>query len=327
MKLSLDRTLSTEPLTEAERQELAAIIPDADGDTPLAAQLTLDTKRRISLQGRKLPHPEQTRIIAVANQKGGVGKTTTAVNLAAALAVGGLRVLLIDVDPQGNASTALGLTHHSGTPSVYEALIQEVPLGAVLQNCAEVPGLSGVPSTIDLAGSEIELVGVVSRETRLRSAIERHLRESAERGEPRYDYVLIDCAPSLGLLTLNAFTAAHEVLLPIQCEYYALEGLGQLINAVALMRQYLNPGLEVSTILLTMYDCRTNLARQVAEQVQEHFPNLVLRTRIPRSVRIAEAPSYGQTAITYDPSSSGALAYQEAARELTARVVENRVAA
>jgi len=314
--------------SEAERSAVAAAIPAADeADTPLAAQLTIDTRRRISLKGVRFERPAQTRVVAVANQKGGVGKTTTAVNLAAALAVGGLRVLLIDIDPQGNASTALGLDHHSGTPSIYEVLGDEAPLTDVVQPCAEVPGLYGVPSTIDLAGAEIELVGVVSRETRLRSAIDNYLQELAQAGEPSFDYVLVDCAPSLGVLTVNAFAAANEVLLPIQCEYYALEGLGLLLKTVGLMKQHLNPELEVSTILLTMYDGRTNLARQVVDEVQNHFPNQVLRTRIPRSVRIAEAPSYGQTVITYDPSSSGALAYQEAAREFAARAAENRVAA
>jgi len=315
--------------SEAERLEVAAAIPAADdGDTPLAAQLTLDTKRRISLQGRRFDKPAQPRIMAVANQKGGVGKTTTAVNLAAALATGGLRVLLIDIDPQGNASTALGLAHHSGTPSIYETLIGEASLSEVVQPCREVAGLYGVPSTIDLAGSEIELVGLAGRETRLLTAIADYFQELAERGEPAFDYVLIDCAPSLGLLTVNAFAAANEVLLPIQCEYYALEGLGQLLKTVGLMQQHLNPTLEVSTIVLTMYDGRTNLARQVVDEVQTHFPNQVLRTRIPRSVRIAEAPSYGQSVITYDPSSTGALAYQEAARELSARrVAQVQVAA
>ncbi|MDR2703915.1 MAG: ParA family protein [Cellulomonadaceae bacterium] len=281
----------------------------------------MDCRRRISLQGRQFDKPSQTRIMAIANQKGGVGKTTTAVNLAAALATGGLRVLVIDIDPQGNASTALGLEHHVGTDSIYEALIDELPMSAVVQPCASVPGLFGVPSTIDLAGAEIELVSVVSRETRLRRAIDKYLTELSATKQPGYDYILIDCAPSLGLLTVNAFAAANEVFLPIQCEYYALEGLGQLMRAVDLMRQHLNPVLAISTILLTMYDGRTNLARQVADEVQEHFTDQVLKTRIPRSVRIAEAPSYGQTVISYDPTSTGALAYLEAARELSARAV------
>jgi chromosome partitioning protein len=308
-------------LSEAEREALAEAIPEAGYDTPLAAQLSMDCRRRISLQGRQFDKPSQTRIMAIANQKGGVGKTTTAVNLAAALATGGLRVLVIDIDPQGNASTALGLEHHVGTDSIYEALIDELPMSAVVQPCASVPGLFGVPSTIDLAGAEIELVSVVSRETRLRRAIDKYLTELSATKQPGYDYILIDCAPSLGLLTVNAFAAANEVFLPIQCEYYALEGLGQLMRAVDLMRQHLNPVLAISTILLTMYDGRTNLARQVADEVQEHFTDQVLKTRIPRSVRIAEAPSYGQTVISYDPTSTGALAYLEAARELSARAV------
>ncbi|WP_241237085.1 ParA family protein [Georgenia faecalis] len=294
-------------------------IPETDETTPLAAQLAEDARRRIGLQGRKFPAPPHTRVLTVANQKGGVGKTTTAVNMAAALATGGLRVLVIDNDPQGNASTALGIDHPSGTPSVYDVLINDVPLADVVQPCESVPGLIGAPATIDLSGAEIELVSMVARENRLLKAIRAYLAHREEAGEPRLDYIFIDCPPSLGLLTVNAFVAAQEVFIPIQCEYYALEGLSQLLRNIELIRGHLNPDLHVSTILLTMFDKRTNLAHQVSAEVREHFPVQTLETWIPRSVRISEAPSYGQTVLTYDPTSSGALAYRAAAKEMAER--------
>nr|WP_281276196.1 AAA family ATPase [Xylanimonas allomyrinae] len=297
-------------------------IPEADEDTPLAAQLAVDARRRIDLEGRRFPRPAQTRILTVANQKGGVGKTTTTVNLAAGLAHAGLNVLVIDNDPQGNASTALGIEHRAGTQSIYEVLVEDAPLASAIQECPDIPGLWAVPATIDLSGAEIELVSLVSRETRLRRALDRYLAERAESGEAPIDYVLVDCPPSLGLLTVNAFVVAREVLIPIQCEYYALEGLSQLLKTIELIRAHLNPELSVSTILLTMYDGRTNLAQQVADEVRTHFPEQTLKTTVPRSVRISEAPSHGQTVMTYDPSSTGALAYLEAARELAERAVE-----
>nr|WP_281965019.1 AAA family ATPase [Serinicoccus marinus] len=259
------------------------------------------------------PRPWQgTRVITVSNQKGGVGKTTTAVNLAAAMATSGLRVLVIDMDPQGNASTALSIPHTSGTAGIYDVLIDGIPLADVVQDCPQVPGLSCAPATIDLAGAEIELVPLVARENRLRRALTTYLEDQAE----VVDLVVIDCPPSLGLLTVNAFVAAREVLIPIQCEYYALEGLSQLLKNVELIQQHLNSDLEVSTILLTMFDGRTRLAADVAEQVREHFGERVLRTAIPRSVRISEAPSHGETVITYDPTSTGALSYADAAAEM-----------
>jgi chromosome partitioning protein len=253
--------------------------------------------------------------MVVANQKGGVGKTTTAVNLAAALAQQGLRVLVIDLDPQGNASTALSVDHHRGTPSTYDMLVDGVAMTDVLQESPEIPGLFVVPSTIDLAGAEIELVSMVAREGRLRKAIHAHPWVFGT-DEDRLDYVLIDCPPSLGLLTLNALVAGDEMLIPIQAEYYALEGLGQLLETVEMVKAHLNPDLSVSTILLTMYDARTRLSAGVADEVRTHFADQVLRTAIPRSVRISEAPSYGQTVMTYDPGSPGALSYLEAAREV-----------
>jgi chromosome partitioning protein len=295
--------------------------PDSTEDTPIAAAAA-SAVRVLSGQAGTLPRPAVTRVLTVANQKGGVGKTTTTVNLAAALALHGLRTLVIDLDPQGNASTALGLPHHAGTPSVYEVLVDGASLAEVVQPVDGFPDLHGVPATIDLAGAEIELVSLVARETRLHRALGAYLA-SEERAARRFDYVLVDCPPSLGLLTVNALVAAREVLIPIQAEYYALEGLGQLLRSIELVRAHLNPELAVSTILLTMYDARTRLAAQVADEVRTHFPELVLATSIPRSVRVSEAPSYGQTVMTYDPGSTGALSYLEAAREL-ARAGEHR---
>jgi chromosome partitioning protein len=258
------------------------------------------------------PRPASCRVITIANQKGGVGKTTSAVNLAACLALHGVRVLVVDLDPQGNASTALDVDHRSGTPSVYNVLVEDQPLASIVQPVAEIPGLHCAPATIDLAGAEIELVPLVAREARLGRGL-------ANYDSSQLDYILIDCPPSLGLLTVNALVAATEVLIPIQCEYYALEGLEQLLRTVDLVRGHLNPALAISTILLTMYDGRTRLASQVADEVRDHFGEIVLGTVIPRSVRVSEAPSYGQSVITYDPGSSGAQAYLEAAREVAFR--------
>jgi chromosome partitioning protein len=276
-------------------------------DTPIAA-LTRAAIRALTESGPAMPRPARRRTLVVANQKGGVGKTTTTVNLAAALATHGCRVLVIDLDPQGNASTALGIDHFTGTPSVYEVIIEGHPLAEVIQQCEAIPSLLCAPATIDLAGAEIELVSLVAREGRLRKALQDFSND--------VDYIFIDCPPSLGLLTINALVAAAELLIPIQCEYYAMEGLGQLLKNVDLVKAHLNPHLAISTILLTMYDARTRLASQVADEVRHHFEGVVLKTTIPRSVRVSEAPSYGQTVITYDPASTGALAYIEAAREI-----------
>jgi chromosome partitioning protein len=250
--------------------------------------------------------------MTIANQKGGVGKTTTAVNLAASLSQHGSRVLVVDLDPQGNASTAFNVDHHVGVDSVYNALVEERPFSEIVVEVPNMPGLYCAPATIDLAGAEIELVPMVAREQRLSRAIQ-------SLDVSNLDFVLIDCPPSLGLLTVNALVAAEEVLIPIQCEYYALEGLEQLLRTVELVRGHLNDRLRISTILLTMYDGRTRLATQVADDVRSHFGDVVLQTIIPRSVRVSEAPSYGQSVITYDPASSGAVAYVEAARELAMR--------
>lgn len=290
-----------------------------DLETPLARELAQENRRRDKLKGRRLPTPESTRIITVSNQKGGVGKTTTTVNLSAALARAGMQVLVVDIDPQGNASTALAIPHNSDVDSVYDVLIDEYPMADVVKPCPDVDGLVVAPATIDLAGAEIELVSLVAREQRLSRALKDYFSFREKQGLPRIDYVFIDCPPSLGLLTVNAFVAANEVLIPIQTEYYALEGLSQLLNNIRMIQKHLNSALEVTTILLTMYDGRTNLSTQVAGEVREHFPEEVLNAVIPRNVRISEAPSFQQTVLTYDPQSSGALSYREAATEIADR--------
>ncbi len=302
------------PLRTADVSRETSVDPS---ETPIGAAAASAARLRTG-RVETWPRPSRTRVLTVANQKGGVGKTTSAVNLAAALAMHGLSVLVIDLDPQGNASTALSIAHHSGVPSIYEVLIEGKALTDVVQPVPDISGLTTVPATIDLAGAEIELVPLVARESRLQRALTTYLEQEAESGRP-VDYVLIDCPPSLGLLTVNAFVAAQEVLIPIQCEYYALEGLGQLIRNVEMVQAHLNPDLHVSTIVLTMHDARTRLASQVADEVRLHFGDVVLATVIPRSVRVSEAPSYSQTVLTYDPGSSGALSYVEAARELAQR--------
>jgi chromosome partitioning protein len=279
------------------------------GWTPIADEAERAT--RVKHPTDRWPRPIRRRVLAVANQKGGVGKTTSTVNLAAGLAMQGLRTLVIDLDPQGNASTALGIEHRAGTRSVYEVLLGELGLADAVAVSPQSPNLLCVPATIDLAGSEIELVSMVARESRLLRAL-----SDVALDELAVDYVFIDCPPSLGLLTVNALVAAPEVLIPIQCEYYALEGLGQLLRNIELVQAHLNPELTVSTILLTMYDGRTKLADQVTAEVRNHFGDQVLRTVIPRSVKVSEAPGFGQTVLVYDPGSRGALSYVDAAREI-----------
>ncbi len=287
------------------------------GWTPIAEEAAR-AARVLHPDRHRMPRPSRRRILTVANQKGGVGKTTSTVNLAAALALHGVRVLVIDLDPQGNASTALGVDHHLGTPSVYEALLDEISLAEAAVPSTASPDLLCVPATIDHAGAEIELVSMVAREHRLKQALVPEVLD-----ELNVDYVFVDCPPSLGLLTVNALVAADEVLIPIQCEYYALEGLGQLLSNIDLVRSHLNTELHVSTILLTMYDGRTKLADQVTNEVRSHFGPTVLRTVIPRSVKVSEAPGYSQTVLAYDPGSRGAMSYVDAAREIADRGVQS----
>jgi chromosome partitioning protein len=291
----------------------SSVSRETEHDTPIAREAA-QAVHVLNVRQEEWPRPAQTRVLTVANQKGGVGKTTSAVNIAAALAMHGLRVLLIDLDPQGNASTALGIQHTVGTASIYDVLLGGRPLAEVGQQAEFAPTLTCVPATLDLAGADIELTSQVAREYRLQRALDTYLSTATD-----LDYVLIDCPPSLGLLTLNALVAAREVLIPIQCEYYALEGLAQLLNTVELVTSHLNPNLTVTTVLLTMYDSRTRLADQVADEVRKHFGPLVLAPVIPRNVRVSEAPGFGQTVITYDAGSRGAIGYLQAAREIAER--------
>jgi len=291
-----------------------------DASTPLANELADLSRRRSALKGAHAPLPHSPRVMAVANQKGGVGKTTTAVNIGAALADFGATVLVIDLDPQGNASTALGIDHHADIDSIYDVVVGATELADTVLSSPENPRLLCSPSTLDLAGSEIELVTMEAREYRLKRALDRYLASPAG---SEVNYVIIDCPPSLGLLTVNALVAASEVMIPIQCEYYALEGVSQLVRNVELVTGHLNPHLALSTIVLTMFDGRTNLAHQVVADVREHFPDQTLKTIIPRSVRVSEAPSYGQTVISYDGGSPGAVAYQEAALEIAHKGVQH----
>src|SRR5271165_1635730 len=308
-----DEAHSPDPaLADGIRSVVVPEIRPDPADTPIAraAQAAISVRGKGDRQ--PWPRPPRCRIMTIANQKGGVGKTTTAVNLAASLSQHGSRVLVVDLDPQGNASTALDVEHHVGVDSIYNALVEDRPFSEIVSAVPNMPGLFCAPATIDLAGAEIELVPMVAREQRLSRAIQ-------SLDVSNLDFVLIDCPPSLGLLTVNALVATEEVLIPIQCEYYALEGLEQLLRTVELVRGHLNNRLRISTILLTMYDGRTRLATQVADDVRSHFGDVVLQTIIPRSVRVSETTSYGQSVITYDPASSGAVAYVEAARELAMR--------
>jgi chromosome partitioning protein len=298
-----------EPMTEPEPGPVAApatTVPEPAMERLKHATQELSSRRYLGeVPATKPPLP---RILAIANQKGGVGKTTTAVNLGAALAELGYRVLIVDLDPQGNATTGLGVNARNLDASVYDVILHDV----AIEDCIEPTNLRNlflVPATIDLAGAEIELVPAFSRELRLKRALEPVMDD--------FDFVLIDCPPSLGLLTVNALAAAGEVAVPIQCEYYALEGLGQLLNNIERVRSNLNPLLVVSTIILTMYDARTRLAEQVVDEVRHHFGERVCRSVVPRTVRLSEAPSFGQPIIVFDSSSRGATAYRELAKEVS----------
>lgn len=264
-----------------------------------------------------MPRPISTRIFTVANQKGGVGKTTSAVNIGAALAMGGLRTLIIDLDPQGNASTAFGVARDE-VNGMYEVIIKDLPIKDAALKVPGYPALEVIPATQSLANAEVELVPLVAREMRLKRALTTYLNEAATRGE-RFDYVIIDCPPSLGLLTINALVAADELLIPIQCEYYSLEGLSLLLHTVSLIQEHLNQNLKLTTIVLTMFDGRTRLANDVADEIRKHYPKELIDIPIPRAVRVSEAPSYGQTVMTYDPGSNGAEAYAKVAREIALR--------
>ena len=278
-----------------------------------------ETKKVIGTRRLKeaMAKPASLRIITVANQKGGVGKTTTTVNLAAALSMGGLRVAVIDLDPQGNASTALGVEHQENA-GIYEVLMGDLTMSQAIQKVKGFPSLECVSSNTSLAQAEIELVPMVAREMRLKDAIDELATQRIEAGEP-LDYIFIDCPPSLGLLTINALTAAKEMLIPIQCEYYALEGLSQLLKTYELVKKRLNSSLKLSTFVLTMFDGRTRLANDVADEIRKHYPNELIDIPIPRAVRVSEAPGFNQTVMTYDASSPGAIAYMSVARELAER--------
>ena len=286
-----------------------------DEDTPLAAAAAAAVYVRRGLKGT-FPKPEKTRVITIANQKGGVGKTTSAVNLAASMALAGLNVLVIDLDPQGNASTAFGVDHQEGAQGTYDVLVDRAAIADMMIAAPKFESLWVLPASLDLAGVDIQLITDVAENERpflLRESLADFLAEHD------IDYVFVDCPPSLGLLTINALAAVSEVLIPIQCEFYALEGVQQLLRTIDFARERLNPDLEVSTILLTMYAQTTNLSQQVAQEVRAYFGDKVLETNIPRSVYVAEAPSFGESVMTYDPGSSGAVAYLAAAKEIAER--------
>ena len=267
----------------------------------------MEAREEVVREGR---HVRGARIVAIANQKGGVGKTTTAINLSAALAGLGKRILLVDADPQGNATTGIGLDKQTVDGCVYDVLLKSATIEGITRPTS-VEGLSIAPATLNLAGAEIELVSALSREQRLKYALEP--------ARAAYDYIMIDCPPSLGLLTLNALSAADALVIPIQAEYFALEGLGQLTHVIDLVRAHLNPPLQILGVLITMYDGRTNLAMQVVQEVERFFPGLVFATRVPRNIRLSEAPSYGSPIAQFDPKSKGAIAYHALAQEVVAR--------
>ncbi|MBB2955865.1 chromosome partitioning protein [Bifidobacterium commune] len=284
-------------------------------NSSVGAEMAELSSRYEKLNHTRFPKPSKTRYIAVANQKGGVGKTTSAINIAAALALAHSKVLVIDTDPQGNASTALGVKHNPGDLSTYDVLEGRKTIAEVKQQSPAFKNLEVVPASIDLSGAELEVASMENRNNLLKDALSEFMKSS----KTHYDYVIIDCPPSLGLLVINAMCAVNEVLIPIQAEYYALEGLGQLINTIGLIQKHYNPGLLVSTMLVTMFDRRTLLSKEIYDKVHEHYPHIVLETTIPRSVKISEAPSFAQSVIEYDPHGMGAVSYREAALEIARR--------
>ncbi|KFI60267.1 partitioning or sporulation protein [Bifidobacterium cuniculi] len=301
------------PGMESASDTIARIF--SDDHSGVGSEIADISHRLERINAAEFKAPAATRRIAVANQKGGVGKTSTAVNVAAALAQGGLNVLVVDMDPQGNASTALGVRHNSGDPSVYDVIEGRATIAEVMQDCPDYANLQVVPASIDLSGADLELADMPDRNNLMRIALDSFLEES----DTHYDYVFLDCPPSLGLLVINAMCAVTEMLIPIQAEYYALEGLGQLINTIGLVQSNFNPELLVSTMLVTMFDKRTLLSREVYEEVKTHYPSIVLDTTIPRTVKISEAPSFAQSVVTYDPRGMGAVSYREAALEINER--------
>ncbi|AKV56172.1 ParA family protein [Bifidobacterium actinocoloniiforme] len=303
------------PKIESASDVLNRIFAKGDDEFSVGAEIANLTSRFAALQNVVFPKPPQTRLIAVANQKGGVGKTTTAVNLAAALAENGAQVLVIDMDPQGNASTALGAQRTHDMATTYDVIEGRIGIGQAKRPSTVFPTLDLVPASIDLSGTELEVANLPERNLLLNRALSQFLAES----QVHYDYVIVDCPPSLGLLVLNAMCAVTEVLIPVQAEYYALEGLQQLLHTIELVQENYNRSLIVSTMLITMYDRRTLLSREVYDEVKEHYPQIVLKTTIPRSVKISEAPSFGESIISYDPRGAGAISYSEAALEIAER--------
>lgn len=310
-----DVSRETFPTDDPQFESASHVINRIFKDSPeseVGASITEEINRIDKLASQTFERPQSTRFLAVANQKGGVGKTTSSVNLAAALAEAGMNVLVLDMDPQGNASTALGAQHDSQTLSLYDVIEGRASIAEALQVCPDFENLDVVPSTIDLSGAELEISSLENRVYLLRDQLHAYIQSS----EKKYDYVIIDCPPSLGLLVLNSLCAVHEVVIPIQAEYYALEGLGQLLRTIQLVQKSMNRELVISAILITMYDKRTLLSHEVYEEVGQHYSSLLLETTIPRAVRIAEAPSFAQSVIAYDPRGMGAIAYREAALEI-----------
>lgn len=307
-------TLGASDGMESASDILNRIFSD-DGSGSMGAEMADLSMRYQTVHSAHFPRPDRTRFIAVANQKGGVGKTTTTVNLACALAEFGAKVLVVDMDPQGNASTALGIEHGPGCDSTYDVLEGRLKISEVKVKSPGFENLEVVPSSIDLSGAELEVADLPDRNELLKKALATFLLESPS----RYDYIFVDCPPSLGLLVLNAMCSVNEVLIPVQAEYYALEGLQQLLHTIGLVQENYNPYLVISTMLITMFDRRTILSKEVYDEVKEHYPDIVLNTTIPRSVKISEAPSFRKSVITYDPKGAGAVAYEEAALEIAER--------